>query len=284
MDNKLSELSKPVAYSLRFRNMNGEPDKTINANTTFSTLEKAKAYGLGSRYVTQEGGKIVSVRDPSQDPIVEPLYSQDYVSALLAELEASKKSNAFLKEQLAQLANFNPDWDMLEACRESWREVAAALKEAEAKLEAKDKRIAELESIRVDASQVFKEIGNELGCNPDNESIMMAIDELKATQVTGPLALIIKRAEEMERILEGITPEMIAGGWTAKGISDYAKSLEAKLSTPVRLLGEMLPHEWERAERQAAFEHRKIAWDARLAEDKKAILAAGFTFTVEGDE
>lgn len=56
--------------------------------------------------------------------------------------------------------------------------------------------------------------------------------------------------------------------------------LEAKLATPVRLLGEMLPHQWERAERQAAFEHRKIAWDARLAEDKKAILAAGFTVEV----
>lgn len=63
------------------------------------------------------------------------------IAALLAELEASKKSNAFLKEQLSQLANFNPDWDMLEACRESWREVSAALKEAEAKLKAKDKRI-----------------------------------------------------------------------------------------------------------------------------------------------
>ncbi|EPQ5739993.1 hypothetical protein I9Y60_000189 [Serratia marcescens] len=88
MDNKLSELSKPVAYSLRFRNMNGEPDKTINANTTFSTLEKAKAYGLGSRYVTQDDGKIVSVRDPSQDPIVEPLYSQEYVSALLVSIGA----------------------------------------------------------------------------------------------------------------------------------------------------------------------------------------------------
>ncbi len=84
---KLSELSKPVAYSLRFRNMNGEPDKTINANTTFSTLEKAKAYGLGSRYVTQDDGKIVSVRDPSQDPIVEPLYSQEYVSALIQRAE-----------------------------------------------------------------------------------------------------------------------------------------------------------------------------------------------------
>ncbi len=68
------------------------------------------------------------------------------VLVVFAELEASKKSNAFLKEQLAKLANFNPDWDMLEACRESWREVAAALKEAEARLAAKDKRIAEFEN------------------------------------------------------------------------------------------------------------------------------------------
>ncbi|MGQ6585244.1 hypothetical protein ACUNEO_00215 [Serratia sp. IR-2025] len=61
--------------------------------------------------------------------------------------------------------------------------------------------------------------------------------------------------------------------------------LEAKLATPVRLLGEMLLHDWEhRVEQQATFQHRKIAWDTRLAEDKKAILAAGFTFTVEGDE
>ncbi len=63
------------------------------------------------------------------------------------------------------------------------------------------------------------------------------------------------------------------------------ESLRAKLATPVRLLGEMLLHDWEHSvERQATFQHRKIAWDARLAEDKKAILAAGFTFTVEGDE
>lgn len=97
---KLSELSKPVAYSLRFRNMNGEPDKNINANTTFSTLEKAKAYGLGSRYVTQDDGKIVSVRDPSQDPIVDPLYSQEYVSALLADRDAWQASALALRDEL----------------------------------------------------------------------------------------------------------------------------------------------------------------------------------------
>ncbi|UNE41988.1 hypothetical protein IHE77_13960 [Serratia ureilytica] len=68
-------------------------------------------------------------------------------------------------------------------------------------------RIAELEAISADASQVFNEIGNELGCNPDNESIMMAIDDLKATQMTGPLKDVLKRNIE----------------------------LEAKLATPVRL-------------------------------------------------
>ncbi len=115
MDNKLSELSKPVGFVSKL------------AQTFLKCGEPA------------------SIRPFFDVQGSSPLYSQEYVSALLAELEASKKSNAFLKEQLAKLANFNPDWDMLEACRESWREVAAALKEAEAKLEAKDKCIAEAE-------------------------------------------------------------------------------------------------------------------------------------------
>ncbi|ONK18427.1 hypothetical protein [Serratia sp. S119] len=114
---KLSELSKPVAYKF---------DHGVMGPGDFK-------YGTPQMHST------------AKDENASPLYSQEYVSALLAELEASKKSNAFLKEQLAKLANFNPDWDMLEACRESWREVAAALKEAEAKLEAKDKCIAEAE-------------------------------------------------------------------------------------------------------------------------------------------
>lgn len=97
MDNKLSELSKPVAYSLRFRNVNGEPNKTINAKTTFSTLDEARKYGLGTRYVTLESGKIALARDPSQDPIVEPLYSQEYVSALLAELKAKDNRIGWLE-------------------------------------------------------------------------------------------------------------------------------------------------------------------------------------------
>ena len=134
----------------------------------------------------------------------EPLYSQEYVSALMAELEA------------------------------------------------KDKRIAELGGVCSDASQVFKEIGTELGCNPDNESIMMAIDELKATQMTGPLKDVLKRNIE----------------------------LEAKLATPVRL-----PKRWDISGQvnpprivEVQFEQQNRTHD-QCAE---AIRAAGFT--AEGDE
>ncbi|MDU5878081.1 MAG: hypothetical protein E6Z37_13165 [Serratia marcescens] len=82
--------------------------------------------------------------------------------------------------------------------------------------EAAEKRIAELEAIRSDASQVFKEIGNELGCNPDNESIMMAIDALK---------------EREKRVVA------LAGGsaelWET--MAARLEAAEAKLATPVRL-------------------------------------------------
>ncbi|WP_312388018.1 hypothetical protein [Atlantibacter hermannii] len=53
----------------------------------------------------------------------------------VAELE---KKSAFMKEKLAQLANFNPDWDMLEATTDSLREHMSELTAA-------NKRIAELE-------------------------------------------------------------------------------------------------------------------------------------------
>ncbi|ANF79343.1 ead/Ea22-like family protein [Salmonella enterica] len=59
------------------------------------------------------------------------------VLALLDELEAKDKSISFLKNQLAQLANFNPDWDKLESATDSLREHMAELTAAR-------KRIAEL--------------------------------------------------------------------------------------------------------------------------------------------
>ncbi|WP_285112751.1 hypothetical protein [Leclercia adecarboxylata] len=64
------------------------------------------------------------------------------VLALLDELEAAEKSNAFLKGQLAELANFNPDWGKLEAATDSLREHMSELTAARA-------RIAELEAREV---------------------------------------------------------------------------------------------------------------------------------------
>lgn len=66
------------------------------------------------------------------------LNQDESLSIRRGELEKAQKSNEFLKGQLSELANFNPDWDKLEASYESWREIAAEL------LIAKD-RIAELE-------------------------------------------------------------------------------------------------------------------------------------------
>lgn len=65
--------------------------------------------------------------------------SPEAVLALLDELDAKDKSISFLKDQLAQLANFNPDWDKLEAATDSLREHMAELTAAR-------KRIAELEA------------------------------------------------------------------------------------------------------------------------------------------
>lgn len=172
MDNKLSELSKPVQI---FKHPAGRNFWQVSADSNAG----------------------------QQD--VEAFYSQEYVSALLEELEASKKSNAFLKEQLAKLANFNPDWDMLEACRESWREVTDALKEAEAKLEAKDKRIAELEASETQLIQ-------------ERDSAEQAL-------------------ADMYEAATGERPEWSNWFGFADAIEDVAQ-VRAKLATPVRLTDE----------------------------------------------
>lgn len=67
-------------------------------------------------------------------------HGDDDILALLDELEAKDKSISFLKDQLAQLANFNPGWDKLEAATYSLREHMAELTAAR-------KRIAEPEDI-----------------------------------------------------------------------------------------------------------------------------------------
>ncbi|OJX53247.1 hypothetical protein [Enterobacter sp. 56-7] len=67
--------AEPVAYSLIFRNMDGVLNDYVNANTTFSTIEKAQAYGRGGNYVRQNDGSMKWVSDPSLDPVVIPLFT-----------------------------------------------------------------------------------------------------------------------------------------------------------------------------------------------------------------
>ena len=67
--------AEAVAYSLIFRNMEGVLNDYVNANTTFSTIEKAQAYGRGGNYVEQNDGSLQWVSDPSLDPVVVPLYA-----------------------------------------------------------------------------------------------------------------------------------------------------------------------------------------------------------------
>lgn len=82
-----------------------------------------------------------------------------------------------------------------------------------------------------------------------------------------------KRIAGLERILDGVTPVMIAGGWTAKGISDYAKSLEAKLATPVRLPVVLMGYQSD---------DYRIGFMEGVEKSGDEVRAAGFT--VEGDE
>ncbi|MCA6195352.1 hypothetical protein KD741_07390 [Escherichia coli] len=76
MDALLASLeAEPAAYSLILRNMEGVLNGHVNANTTFSTMEKAQAYGKGGNYVRQNDGSLQWVSDPSLDPVVVPLYA-----------------------------------------------------------------------------------------------------------------------------------------------------------------------------------------------------------------
>ncbi|MGP3273080.1 hypothetical protein ACTVPS_01700 [Serratia marcescens] len=242
---KLSELSKPVGFARE------EDIKLMQSGKLLSGL------------TIWRSGK-------------EPLYSQEYVSALLAELEAKDERICELeaiateyagKFQKAQDANkhlvimSNDDKKRIaeleaghqEAAKQiaSWRRIAKQnIEEREkdlAALDAERQKIIGMEAIRADASQVFKEIGNELGCNPDNESIMMAIDDLKKDNTS----LRDQRA----------------------GLVQAVSELGAKLATPVRLPNKNDDEFWFDGVFQVAKFDRAV---------ERAVSAAGFKFV--GDE
>ncbi|HID9280232.1 TPA: hypothetical protein ACXIZC_002808 [Serratia marcescens] len=112
MDNKLSELSKPVAWAF----------KDANDVEHASITKKANLYGRHD---------------------FQPLYSQEYVSALLADNEALKIR---VGQQQSVAAN---NLDMFRKADERAESLLA-------ELEAKDKRIAELEAIATEYAGKFQ--------------------------------------------------------------------------------------------------------------------------------
>lgn len=115
------------------------------AESTISILENIAGFepsdidgdSVELRFETEDGfdtGCDVSIVDQCQK-------TADVVRAQLDELEAKDKSIGFLKDQLAQLANFDPDWDKLEAATDRLREHMDELTAART-------RIAELEALQ----------------------------------------------------------------------------------------------------------------------------------------
>ena len=118
-------------------------EKAIGAHERLSIMPSDDIFDISLHEGTQLDADITDINafNEATNPAT--------VLALLDELEAKDKSIGFLKDQLAQLANFNPDWDRLEAAIDSLREHMA-------KLSAAEKRIAELEARTVTIPDVEK--------------------------------------------------------------------------------------------------------------------------------
>ncbi|ENT2476799.1 ead/Ea22-like family protein [Enterobacter hormaechei] len=104
---------------------------------SWGNWEPYKPHKGARGYEVKVGVKAVAQHCLKVDSVFIAAANPANVLALLDELEAKDKSISFLKNQLAQLANFNPDWDKLEAATDSLREHMAELTAAR-------KRIAEL--------------------------------------------------------------------------------------------------------------------------------------------
>ena len=90
MDNKLSELSKPVGIHPEVREF---IETGINDATTHDSVDQCD-YLFAANL----------------EKLLQPLYSQEYVSALLAELEAKDKRIAELEAKLATPVRLQSPW------------------------------------------------------------------------------------------------------------------------------------------------------------------------------
>ena len=117
--------------------------------------ESYKPHKGARGYEVKVGVKAVAQHCLKVDSVFIAASNPSTVLAMLDELEARDKSISFLKDQLAQLANFNPDWDKLEAATYSLREHMAELSAAR-------KRIAELSTSHSNLREAMAGIHNTI--------------------------------------------------------------------------------------------------------------------------
>ncbi|HAT5009706.1 TPA: hypothetical protein I9774_000562 [Serratia marcescens] len=249
MDNKLSELSKPVGFIEQ------------SGMDYLRSGEDADIWPDGGR-----GGDI-------------PLYSQEYVSALdgvaqywIGESAGWKKRAKDAEKRIAELegqlqSGFTPEALAQEERAENAKQRVAEL---EARLVVEIEPPPVIYPGRYDCHAMHSAIrraGFRVAGDSEHVGDVDMRDERALTAVSDK-----QRIAELERILDGVTPVMIAGGWTAKGISDYAKSLESKLATPVRL------------PEPCVYEVNGTRFYDRLSEAEVIASLREQGFTVEGDE
>lgn len=128
MDALLASLeAEPVAYSLIFRNMDGMLNDYVNANTTFSTIEKAQAYGRGGNYVRQNDGSLKWVSDPSLDPVVVPLYTAPPAPVSVPDEATPDNIDILASTYAPRGVTFQWDRDECNAAADSWNACRAAM-------------------------------------------------------------------------------------------------------------------------------------------------------------
>lgn len=161
-----------------------------------------------------------------------PLYSQEYVTALLVNLKAEK--------QCKDAATAN-----LTAASTCISELSNRVHSLLAALEEKDQRNAELnvklfdQSILLDAA-ISRAEAAETSLTASREVVALYDERLKEaeqrTEASGrreehlkaTVDVLSAKNAELERITEGVDQLAIDGGWTARGMSEYAKARDAE--------------------------------------------------------
>ncbi|HCQ8441157.1 TPA: hypothetical protein OME29_000660 [Klebsiella oxytoca] len=168
--------------------------------------QRMKAAAVRAKTATEEyasGHMSVSVCFAECEEFNRLTDGPDNILALVEAVEKAQKSNEFLKGQLSELANFNPDWDKLEASYDSWREIAAEL------LVAKE-RIAELEEVeqKLCAANVTLDARAELAERrlAEMESRTVTVKPMRPGHITvGGEKLGIYMRDEVDEFLAALT-------------------------------------------------------------------------------